>query len=137
MTFKIGDQVMLRTKDIRTLRPRGKLNRRQDSQEGPFAIIDAWGIQIKPPSVIQKYPFHVSLLKPFYSRDGQLAPPGLISIDGEDDWEIDAILAKRVRHGRAQYRYSHLPRKPCKTPPIKRLQGRGPRKHAERNRQPF
>ena len=56
MIFKIGDQVMLRTKDIRTLRPRGKLDRRKDSQAGPFTIIDACGIQIKPPSAIQKYP---------------------------------------------------------------------------------
>jgi hypothetical protein len=46
MIFKIGDQV------IHTLRPRGKLDHRQDSQEGPFTIIDAWGIQIKPPSEI-------------------------------------------------------------------------------------
>jgi Chromo (CHRromatin Organisation MOdifier) domain len=105
MIFKIGDQVMLRTKNIRTLRPSRKLDRRQ---EGPFTIIDAWGKQAYklslPPQFKGIHPvFHVSLLEPFHARDGQPAPPGPIPIDGEDEWEIDSILAKRVRYGKAQY----------------------------------
>jgi len=109
MIFKIGDQVMLRTKNIRTLRPSRKLDRRQ---EGPFTIIDAWGKQAYklslPPQFKGIHPvFHVPLLEPFHARDGQPAPPpappGPIPIDGEDEWEIDSILAKRVRYGKAQY----------------------------------
>jgi hypothetical protein len=60
---------MLRTKDICTLRPRGKFDRRQGSQEGPFTIITAWRIQIRPPPTIQ-ISAHISLLEQFYSRDG-------------------------------------------------------------------
>jgi hypothetical protein len=73
----------------------------------------------RPPRFKNIHPvFHVSLLNPFYSWDDQLVLPDPISIGGEDDWEIDAILAKRVRYGKAQYYYSHLPRRPCKTRPI-------------------
>jgi hypothetical protein len=57
-----------------------------------------------PPQFKNIHPvFHVSLLEPYHLRDGQPAPPGPISIDGEDEWEIDTILAKRVRYGKTQY----------------------------------
>ena len=105
MSFKIGDQVMLRTKNIRSIRPCQKIDRRQ---EGPFTIIDAWGKQAYklslPPQFRAIHPvFHVSLLEPYHARDGKPAPPGPVSIDGEDEWEIEEILAKRTMRGKPQY----------------------------------
>jgi hypothetical protein len=105
MSFKIGDLVMLRTKNIRSIRPSQKLDRRQ---EGPFTIIDAWGKQAYklslPPQFKNIHPvFHVSLLELYYARDGKPVPPGPIPIDGEDEWEIEEILAKRVVRNKPQY----------------------------------
>jgi hypothetical protein len=87
MAFKIGDQVTLRTKNIRRIRPSGKLDSRY---EGLFTIIDTWGKNAYklslPPQFKGIHPvFHVSLLEPYYMRDGKPADPGPISIDGQDE----------------------------------------------------
>jgi hypothetical protein len=98
MAFKIGDQVALRTKNIRRIRPSGKLDSRYG---GPFTIIDTWGKNAYklslPPQFKGIHPvFHVSLLEPYYMRDGKPADSGPISIDGQDEWEVDSIQGMRI-----------------------------------------
>ena len=105
MAFKIGDQVTLRTKNIRRIRPSGKLDSRY---EGPFTIIDTWGKNAYklslPPQFKGIHPvFHVSLLEPYYMRDGKPADPGPISIDGQDEWEVQSIQGMRINRGMTEY----------------------------------
>jgi hypothetical protein len=105
MMFRIGDMVMLRAKNIRTIRPNRKLDHRQ---LGPFKIIDAWGKQAYklslPPQYKDIHPvFHVSLLEPYHARDGQPTPPGPVLLEGEEAWLVESILAARTRRGKKQY----------------------------------
>ena len=46
--------------------------------------------------------FHVSLLELYRKRDG-VEPPEPIDIDGEDEWEVEEILAERTKNGKKQY----------------------------------
>ncbi|THC87561.1 hypothetical protein EYZ11_012993 [Aspergillus tanneri] len=104
--FKIGDQVMLRAKNVSTVRPNAKLDHRQ---LGPFSIIDAWGNQSYklqlPPKYRRLHPvFHVSLLEPYHERPGQWSRPPPIPINGEEEWEVDQILEeKRDKSGNISY----------------------------------
>jgi len=96
---------MLRAKNIRTIRPNVKLDHRQ---LGPFTIIDAWGQQAYklslPPRYKRLHPvFYVSLLEPYHARDGAFPEPAPIPIDGEDEWQIESIQAKRTRKGKTEY----------------------------------
>jgi hypothetical protein len=105
MTFNIGDQVVLRTKNLRRIRPSVKLDNRYI---GPFTVIDTWSKHAYklslPPSLKGIHPvFHVSLLEPYYAREGEPIAQGPISIDGEDEWEVESILAKRVSGNETQY----------------------------------
>lgn len=106
MTFKIGDKVMLRTKNFTLARPCRKLAERQI---GPLTIVDAWGKQAYkldlPPRFRDIHPvFHVSLLEPWHSRPGEEDPrPDPILIQGENEWIVESILAMRKRHKKTQY----------------------------------
>jgi len=105
MSFKIGDMVMIRTKNFRMIRPCRKLDHRQ---LGSFPIIDAWGKQAYklrlPPRFRGIHPvFHVSLLELYREREGAPPPPEPILIDGSDEWEIEEILTHRTQRRRVQY----------------------------------
>ncbi|EDN10942.1 predicted protein [Histoplasma mississippiense (nom. inval.)] len=104
-SFKIGDWVMLRAKNISTLRPSPKLDHRF---LGPFQIIDIRGTQAYKLKLTPQYKgihpvFHVSLLEPYHARDGQIPQPEPIIIDAQEEWEVEAILDKRQYRGQTQY----------------------------------
>ena len=46
--------------------------------------------------------FHVSLLEPWHSR-GEDPEPQSVLIDDEEEWELDAVLDKRIRKGEPEY----------------------------------
>lgn len=102
MRFKIDDWVMLSTKNLVQRRPSKKL---ADRYVGPFQITKIIGEQaykLRLPEKWQIHPvFHVSLLEPYRRRHGedpaQHAEP--ITLDsGEEEWEVEEILDKRVRY---------------------------------------
>ncbi|QSS59511.1 hypothetical protein I7I51_08946 [Histoplasma capsulatum] len=104
-SFKIGDWVMLRAKNISTLRPSPKLDHRF---LGPFQIIDIRGTQAYKLKLTPQYKgihpvFHVSLLEPYHARDGQIPQAEPIIIDAQEEWEVEAILDKRQYRGQTQY----------------------------------
>ena len=106
-SFRIGDEVYLQAKNIKTIRPNVKLDHQQ---LGPFTIINTVGKQSYklqlPPLYGQLHPtFHVSLLELHYGWEGKVQNPLEIPIDGEDtpEWEIESIVADWRQYWKRQY----------------------------------
>ena len=79
---------------------------------GPYKIIrrvSQVAFELALPGTIKAHPvFHVSCLKlyqdnpaEFQEREPDRPPPELIG--GEEEWEVEQILAKRIRKGKPQY----------------------------------
>lgn len=108
MTFKVGDEVLLATKHLRLQRPNRKL---MDRFLGPFKVKEIRGSQayeLKLPDNYQIHPtFHVSLLEPYVRRSGALIEypeTGPVTVEGEDEYEVEEILDDRIARGKRQYR---------------------------------
>jgi hypothetical protein len=104
MRFSIGDQVMLSAKNIRQLRPSKKLS---DRYLGPFSVTKVVGTQayeLKLPAGYKIHPvFHVSLLEPYHQGDNAEPTPPAIEIDGDPEWEVEAVIGHRQRRGKTEY----------------------------------
>lgn len=107
-SLKPGDQVWLLRRHIKTTRPSDKLDVKK---LGPFRILEevntrSFRLEL-PPSMSRVHPvFHVSLLEPFQENDilGRIAPPPPpIEVDGDIEYEVEAILDSRNKRG--QFRY--------------------------------
>jgi hypothetical protein len=106
--FVPGDKVWLVRKHIRTTRPSDKL----DSYKlGPFKILAAVGTRAfrleLPAQMSNLHPvFNVSLLEPYIENtiDGRvIPPPPPVEIEGELEYEVEAILDSRYRYKQLQY----------------------------------
>ena len=103
-SFSPKDFVLLSSKNIKTVRTSQKLDHRF---LGPFEIEKRIGTQayrlILPRKYQRLHPtFHVSLLEPYHRRSGEdprIIQPDLV--DGEEEWEVEAILDSR-RRGRTK-----------------------------------
>jgi len=105
--FEIGDQVWLLRRNIATTRPSNKLDYKR---LGPFPITAKIGkaaFRLQLPSSMKIHPvFHVSLLEPFHANDipGRVQdPPPPVIIDGQEEFEVEAVLDSRVRYRKVQY----------------------------------
>jgi hypothetical protein len=100
MTFRLGNEVLLSSRHIRTRRPSKKLI---DKFLGPFRIIacigkNAYKLDL-PPKYGRIHPtFPVAFLEPYRRRDG-VEPPAPIDIEGEEEWTVDQILDEREARG--------------------------------------
>ena len=107
-SFRVGDQVLLSTKNLRLVRPNRKLMERYI---GPFPVKDIKGMQaytLDLPSNYMIHPtFHVSLLEPYHRRlDDVCEYPetGPVTVEGEEEYEVDEVLDERKVRGKPQYR---------------------------------
>ncbi|KAH0829924.1 hypothetical protein FOPE_10756 [Fonsecaea pedrosoi] len=103
-SFAIGDFVLVSSKHIRLARASKKL---ADQFIGPFEVMDKHGLNAYTLRLPKKYgrlhhTFHVSLLRAYRARAGEPRPEP-IDIDGEEEWEVEEVLAERVRSGRTQF----------------------------------
>jgi Chromo (CHRromatin Organisation MOdifier) domain len=103
VAYRPGDKVWLEGKFIPTTRPSKKL---EDLRYGPFTIIEKVGpaaYRLKLPPSWRIHPvFHEILLTPVYgNHDNEQPPPDII--DGEEEWEIEAIMDHQRRRGRTEY----------------------------------
>ena len=103
-SFRTGDEVMLRSTHIRTSRPKMKLDHRM---LGPFKVLEPIGKQsyrLKlPPKYSRLHPvFHVSLLEPYRRRAGASTPEP-VDIGGEEEFEVEQLLAKRLQKDKIEY----------------------------------
>ena len=104
-TYSVGDEVWLAGRNIRTIRPSKKLDYKF---HGPFTITEVIGTQayrLDLPKSLRIHPvFHVSLLEPHLPRQGHTTtPPPPLEVDGEEEWEVEAVLDSKLRFNTLQY----------------------------------
>ena len=96
--FKVGDNVMLSTKNIKLQLP--VPNKLLPRFVGPFTIDKVVGERAfrltLPPTMRIHNVFHVNLLRRFHPRDfGEQPHPPPLVINGDDEYEVEALLGKR------------------------------------------
>ena len=105
--FDVGDLVLLSSKH---------LNLKQNSQKlgprfvGPFRILRNFNdrsFELDLPKSMRIHRiFHARLLKPFEEDDIEgryRSPPDSVEIDGQEEYEVEEIVARRLRRGKTQY----------------------------------
>jgi hypothetical protein len=108
--FAVGELVLLNTKNL-TLKMQGS-SKLLPRFIGPFKVVqqvNAVAYRLELPAVLKIHNvFHVSLLKQ-YKPTGRTQPPPLpILVDGELEFEVEAILShrkRRVSHGQPKVEY--------------------------------
>jgi hypothetical protein len=111
VTFNVGDRVMLSTEHLQ-LKIDGQTPKLMAKQIGPFPITAvvspvAYRLQL-PPSLSAKHStFHASLLSRYVdgaasfplraSAAAASRPLPELSVDGEEEWEVERLLSKRTR----------------------------------------
>lgn len=108
--YKVGDQVMLTTKNLRSVRPSRKLDWKA---VGPFPVIEvisshAYRLQL-PASMSRVHPvFHPVLLQPVPHDPlpGQRSqPPPPIVLNDEEEYEVRQVLDSRYNRRRKRLEY--------------------------------
>jgi hypothetical protein len=106
--FGVGDQVFLSTQHLAISAPSPKFRARWI---GPFVVtqqVSPVAYKLRLPTTLRKlHPvFHVSLLKAARSDPINPIPPHpdpILASDGEEEWEVQEILSKKVVGNRAKY----------------------------------
>jgi hypothetical protein len=107
--FGVGDWVLLSSKNLRFKAGTPKLLPRW---VGPFQVVKSVGSQAYELDLPTRWKihdvFHVSNLAG-YRRDGSVQPPPPAEVlEGEDEYEVDAVLAHRRVGSRKYLKYEYL-----------------------------
>ena len=103
--FKVGDQVLLRTKELLDAADIGKLRPRWD---GPFTVLaspspNAYTLAL-PRKMRCSATVNVDRLKPFFARGDAAPPPGPVSDRGQEgEHEVELLLNRRTVRGVTSY----------------------------------
>ena len=105
--YRVGDEVLLSSKNIRLSRPSKKLDNRF---LGPFRIIEAIGKQAYRLDLPKAYSriylvFHVSLVEPYRWHPGEepSSSPAAELLPDREEYEVEDILDVRQHRGEIQY----------------------------------
>ena len=105
--FKKGQKVWLEAKNLRFITDHKKLAMKR---QGPFAITDVLGpltYRLKLPDQWKIHPvFHATLLTPYHENDihgPNYTYPAPEIIGDNDEWEVEAIIGHRRKHGKMTY----------------------------------
>lgn len=108
--FKVGDEVWVKTTNLRTMRPCKKLDH---EKIGPFPVLEKVNLQsyrLSLPKTMRVFPvFHVSYLEKAHpntipGRIEPLPPPiSGIKESGAEEWEVDEILDSKYKWRKLKY----------------------------------
>ena len=103
--FKVGDQVMLRTKELLDAAEIGKLRPRW---EGPFKVAALAGPNTYTLTLPRRFKcsptVNVDRLKPYHPRADRPDPPGPVSDPGQEgEHVVEQLLNRRTLRGRTYY----------------------------------
>ena len=106
-SFKKGTMMLLSTRNLRLTQPSKKLMRKYVGLFKVREVVGAQAYRLWLPTAYRIHDmFHISLLKPYYHREGEpendAEPPEILS-DGEELWEVENLLSHRTRKGRKEY----------------------------------
>jgi hypothetical protein len=104
--YAVGDHVLLNAKNLH-FKAKGA-RKLMPKYVGPFPILErigssAYRLQLPPEWSLVHDVFNVSLLRPYHSRPGQaipVCPPPAKWVDGQPEWEVEAILDHRLSRSR-------------------------------------
>ena len=104
-TFHVGDQVMLRTKELLDAAEVGKLRPRW---EGPFRVAAVAGPNAYTLTLPRRFKcsptVNVDRLKPYHPRAGRPDPPGPVSDPGQEgEHVVEQLLNRKTLRGRTFY----------------------------------
>ena len=92
--FKVGDQVYLSSKHLGIVQASAKLG---PKFVGPYPVLESFNdtsYRLDTPGLRKHNVYHASLLKPAFGDRRPPKPPPVL-VDEEEEYEIEAILAKR------------------------------------------
>jgi hypothetical protein len=106
--FDVGDEVMITTKNWNIRRPTRKL---AEQNAGPFRIIEKVGnaFKVELPDSIKVHPIFspdkLRLARKTEPLPGQIEDPqGPIEVDGQQEWEVEKVIAVGLIRGKLFYR---------------------------------
>jgi len=107
--YRVGDLVLLSTKDLKWQMKGRRLEKLTERFVGPYkvkGIISSNAIELELPKTIKIHPVvNVSRVRLYQPQvEGQKKiPPKPIIIDGEEEFEVEKILNKRVVRGKEKF----------------------------------
>lgn len=103
-SYKVGDKVLLSSKNLRLLGPKKKIG---PKFIGPFRIRDAVGSQAYRLALPASYSihnvFHVSLLEPWQQRAGEEPAEPMPLAEDNGEWTVKAIVDSKRKAGKQWY----------------------------------
>jgi len=107
--YKVGDLVMLSTKDLKYQMVRRRTEKLTERFVGPYRvkeIISSNVVKLELPSTVKIHPVvNVSRIQRYVEQvEGQKKEQlALVIIEGEEEWEVERILNKRKVRGKDKY----------------------------------
>ena len=107
--YKVGDLVMLSTKDLKYQMVGRRTEKLTEKFVGPYRvkeIISSNAVKLELPSTVKIHPVvNVSRVRQYVRQvEGQRKEqPALVIIEGEEEWKVERILNKRKVRGKDKY----------------------------------
>jgi len=107
--YKVGDLVMLSTKDLKYQMVGRRTEKLTEGFVGPYRIkeiISSNAVKLELPSIVKIYPVvNISRVRRYVGQvEGQRKEqPAPVIIKGEEEWEMEQILNKRKVRGKDKY----------------------------------
>ena len=104
--LKVGEKVLLNTKNIKfTPSSSRKLMPRWIGPYEIVKVVNPVAYKLSLPGPMQRLHdvFHISLLKPFVASDRTQAEPPPLDVEGELEWEVEALVRHRFVRSKLEY----------------------------------